>query len=349
MKQDDSIFKFINPNDNTNLSSLKGYDLSDLINLINNFYLTYRSKLNINKKITFGLEIEVENTDWKKVDDIVNNNFDNSKGYLENWITKLDLSLHKGREINSPILRDTYKTWKELRHLCVLINKIASIDNSSSGHVHIGTQILGNNISSWLNFIKLWSTYENIIYRFSYGEYLNERPVIIKYAKPISMDLWQDSIILSTQKDLSLDELVSKVAYDKNQAINFDHIICKYADIICDLNTIEFRCPNGTLDHTIHQNNINTFIHLLLYSNNNNFDMDTIIKRHNSMYYSYDNLEMYEEISLEQALEFVDLIFDKNIDKVYFLRQYLKNMEICKNINKLHKAKKFTTSRLRKG
>ena len=54
-----------------------------------------------------------------------------------------------------------------------------------------------------------------------------------------------------------------------------------------------------------------------------------------------DNLsEMpYNKIYLEQALEFADLIFNNNIDKIYFLRQYLKSFESSEI--PLKKAKKF--------
>ena len=40
-----------------------------------------------------------------------------------------------------------------------------------------------------------------------------------------------------------------------------------------------------------------------------------------------DNKLIYNEIYLKDALEFVDLIFNNNLDKVYFLRQYLKNFQ----------------------
>lgn len=47
----------------------------------------------------------------------------------------------------------------------------------------------------------------------------------------------------------------------------------------------------------------------------------------------------YNKIYLEQALEFADLIFNNNIDKIYFLRQYLKSFESSEI--PLKKAKKF--------
>lgn len=53
----------------------------------------------------------------------------------------------------------------------------------------------------------------------------------------------------------------------------------------------------------------------------------------------------YNEIYLEQALELCDMIFTKNIDKVCFLRQYLKSFEVCKEVGQLSKASPFTKKR----
>ena len=50
-------------------------------------------------------------------------------------------------------------------------------------------------------------------------------------------------------------------------------------------------------------------------------------------------------IDSDGAIEFTDLIFDKNIDKVYFLRQYLKNMEETTS-KYLKPAKQFTKIKL---
>ena len=50
--------------------------------------------------------------------------------------------------------------------------------------------------------------------------------------------------------------------------------------------------------------------------------------------------KLYNEIDIEEALEFSDLIFDNNLDKVYFLIQYFKNFDYA--YQPLIKAKKFT-------
>ena len=48
----------------------------------------------------------------------------------------------------------------------------------------------------------------------------------------------------------------------------------------------------------------------------------------------------YNEINLKKAIELGDLIFDNNLDKVYFLRQYIKSFTTSRN--EREKAKQFT-------
>ena len=38
------------------------------------------------------------------------------------------------------------------------------------------------------------------------------------------------------------------------------------------------------------------------------------------------NEYLYNNVNLKNALEFVDLVFNNNLDKVYFLRQYIKKI-----------------------
>ncbi len=53
------------------------------------------------------------------------------------------------------------------------------------------------------------------------------------------------------------------------------------------------------------------------------------------------NEYLYSIVNLKNVLEFVDLIFDNNLDKTYFLRQYLKDFEETYKSSDLQKAKRF--------
>ncbi len=334
------IFKFIKPNNNDQLSKLNGPDLQTLIILIDEYYLQLRSCLGFEEAITFGLELEAENAMKEKIDKQLYKNLPQS-----GWITKHDGSLHNGVEINSPILRDKETTWKNLYTVCSIVESHAAIDNNSGGHIHIGAQILGNNKEAWLNFLKLWAVYENIIFRFTYGNFLTARPSLLKYAKPIAQTLWQD--LQELKKDnSSLERIIIKISHEKRQAVNFNNILDEHYDKLCDIcdkNTIEFRCPNGSLNPVIWQNNVNLFVKLLTYSKSTSFNDDLVEQRYRANSDKFANLKLYDEIYLEQVLELCDMLFTNNLDKVYFLRQYLKSMQVCKqNNNKLPQARILT-------
>lgn len=219
------------------------------------------------------------------------------------------------------------------------------IDKNAASHIHFGTQILGSNKDSWLNFIKLWSVYENIIYRFVYGDYLTARPDILKYAEPLASIFDEDYKILKKNNE-DLNNIIFRISHKRNQAINFEHVKWTKCDSFFINNTIEFRCPNGTLNPVIWQNNVNLLARLLTYSKNTSYNDDLIEKRRKINSRKILSIEFYDEIYLEQALELCDIIFENNFDKIYFLKQYLKSFEINKKPNSYPKARKLVKSGL---
>lgn len=328
----DPIFDYIKPSNNDKFSDMSGFDLQDLIWYIKNYYLELRKKLGFNNIVTFGLELEFEQAMRNRICDRLNQYFNN-----DTWALKGDYSLDNGAEINSPILKDTETAWKDLEKVCEIVSDNAQIGKSSGGHIHIGTQVIGSKSTSWLNFIKFWSVYENIIYRFVYGDYLIGRPSIKRYATPMTKDFWKDYIILK-DNGYSTEEIIRKISHQKYQAVNFNNV--SNPSNFSTRNTIEFRCPNGSLNPIIWQNNVNLFVNILLYSKSPKFDDDIVSKRHEIKQDKYSDLSDYNELYLEQALELCDMIFKNNFDKVYFLRQYLKSFQI--GIKELEKPKEFT-------
>lgn len=329
-------FKHLNPKGNMMLSKLSQTDLQELLILLENYYLTLRKSLNIDNSLTFGFEIE-----YKYNQKEINNNdinkllrsFDSKK---RQWRGHMDASIHYGGEISSPILKDRTVYWKELEYVCSLLKSVSIVDDDCGGHIHIGAQILGTKKENWLNFIYLCAVYENIIYRFGYGEFLTERSRIKKYAPPLSKQLLI-GYSKYKNKDCEFYNLINHFITKRYSAINFSYI--EKNGLFEEENTIEFRTPNGTLEPIIWQNNLNLFSHLLMYSKDNNFDRDIIKKRYMCVRKSLSRLKCYREVYLEQALELGDMIFDNNIDKIYFLKQYLKSFEVGRE--PLEKAKTF--------
>ena len=329
---DAQVFKFLKPNNNNFLSQMSGVDLQDLIILINNYYMQLRDRLAFSKKVTFGLELEFENANEALISSRLSEAFPKC-----NWILKSDWTLCNGAEINSPILQDTKANWNNLNEVCLIVDSLASTGKNSGGHIHIGTQTLGNNRVSWLNFIKIWSVYENIIFRFAYGEFLINRPSLEDYARPVAMDFWKDYEKLK-EEHASLDNIISKISHRRSQAVNFDNVLKFYSNYYKMGNTIEFRCPNGSLDAAIWQNNVNLFVNLLSYCRSSAFNDELVFRRRQLNLDKFSDLRWYDEIYLDQALEFCDMILSNNFDKVCFLKQYLKDLHCYKNYKEYSKA-----------
>lgn len=305
MKNDISkLYDVIKPNGNEILSRLSASDIHEFFNLINRYNLVLRDSIGVDLNETFGAEIECENANFEKI----------SRKVLKNWGLYDDSSLLCGAELKSPKLRDTKENWLELKKMCNMLYKYSEIGINCGGHVHVGIQALKNSNKSLINFMKLWSIYEHIIFRFSYGEFLGPRPVFKGHSKSVR-DVFLEMCYYDSIGALSERELFMMLKHDKYQAVNFRHYDT--------LKTIEFRCPNGTLNPVIWQNNINLFVKMLLCSNSLMFSDGKLNEKVNDIIFEKTASEIY----VDDVLEFVDLIFDNNVDKIYFLRQYLKSFE----------------------
>lgn len=313
----DDIFKYLNPNGNDKLSFYRGIDLHDLINLINNFSFPMRDSIGVPAKNTIGLEIECEYANSSLIFDEL----------CKSWEMVPDGTLTDGVEINSPILTDEKKCWQELKMVCELLSKYSKIGENCSGHIHIGKQAYADDRDTILKFISLWTLYEPIILRFSNGEFLSSRPGLYEYACPVSY-LWIYILHLSINNHLEKDEIIKELSTTRYYAVNFKSYY--------SLNTIEFRCPNGSFNPVIWQNNVNLFMKFLLALNRINVDYDLVLRKISEI--SHGRITDFNKIYLEDSLEFVDLIFDNNLDKIYFLKQYLKSLETS---DRYEKAKSF--------
>ena len=352
---DKTIFKYLNPISNDMFSRFNKNDISEILYYLNRYYLEYKRILNIDKNITFGIEIEMEHFKgnvsdfWSfqlELNSVVGNN---------NWEVRNDISLNWGREIVSDILIDNENTWEYIRNVCNFISDYGEIDVNCSSHVHIGSQVFGDNTLYWYRFFKLWSVYENIIYRFSYGEYLYNRPKIARYSKCSAGfldDIFNNAKILEMNMHEMLFYIRKHVNGEdelKNYGISVWHMLCdndyNLYDNYNNINrycTVEYRCSNGTLDEIIWQNYVNFIIKMMLYCKSDRYNEDIINRRKSINRGIFDKMDEYFKIYIEQAIEFSDMIFDNNLDKIYFLRQYIKNFEVS---DKFVKARKFTVKK----
>ncbi len=353
MEYNDKILEYLNPLDNVNLSLLNNSDRYNIIILLKQYYLELRDEIYFPDDASVGLEIEFENADREIIQRELDILF-----VRPLWKVVDDRSLYNGAEINSPIISNNENnfSWMDLSNVCDIVSRNASILDNSSGHIHIGMQILGKNSRYWANFIKLWMTYENVIFRFLYGEYLSPRNKILDNAKPISRYLIDiepkiedKAKMINPFNIIKLLDVGESYLERRMKAINFINV-SKVAPYMYEkqenMHTLEFRCPNGTLDPVIWQNNVNLLIRLMMYAKSDMFNED-IINRRKNIIVSEDipsNIRMYSRIYMEQAIELCDLIFDNNMDKIYFLRQYIKDGIVSNKA--LTKSKPFTRKRV---
>lgn len=326
---------FISKEKNDNFAFLRGMDLQQLLVETENYLLEYREKLDLPNNVTFGVEIEYENVYKKSVDKFIKNN-------LTGWNSKDDGSLKFGGEITSPVMVDKLQYWQNLKIVCeYLSKKKANTLNNAGGHIHIGTCVLGRDIEAWKNFLKLYTIYENVIFRFIYGDKISGRKQIFKYAPPIADSIY--SIMPNIDRANSLFDIYRVLSiYDRRVALNFCNVHFNFPENTVYKNTLEFRSPNATTNAVIWQNNINAFTKMLVASKDKVIDEEFLNYKLKYEYLPYsENEYMYNEVNLKNVLEFVDLVFDNNLDKVYFLRQYLKNFQDNYGIKTAVNAKKF--------
>ena len=304
---------------NNFFSLLSGKALQEFLGQLEEYQLSYRSSLGFDSSDSFGVEVEYEGID----ENTVSNYFQKQ---LPNWQSTNDLSLHSGGEMISPISFDTPKFWEEYDLLCqYLKEEKANMACFAGGHIHIGVQILGRQLKSWRCFLKTIAVYEPILFRFGYGMFINGRTGISRYAAPTA------SILLKCMDEInqmtSLVQLIEPLQILSHwQAVNFTRISSLEKQII-EENTIEFRFFNATDEAIIGQNNINTVVKLARACAHNKINESFLDDKIRQLDPQDDRKNYYQEVYLEEALELCDLIFTQNMDKIYFLKQYIKGFE----------------------
>lgn len=295
---------FLSSKKNTSLSNLRGNDLLDLLYVVENFAFEYRKKLFFDEKITFGTEIEYEHCMRYKVNKFINY-------YYPEWYSKKDRTCNFGGEIASRILNNDSLSWKELYLICAYLrSKKSDMYHKASSHVHV-TNTLVSDLNHLKLFLKLYTVFEPVYFRFACGEIMYPRKTMLEYARPIAYHLYKNMNKINEAEAVYL--MIPPL--DRRSSVNFD----------TKKDTIEFRLYNGTKYATIHQNNINLSVNSLLAPSKNLIDEEYLDYRlKNNFLSTPENFPLYFELLLHDALLLADSIFDNNLDKIYFLRQYIK-------------------------
>ena len=319
------MINYITKDRNDMFSKLSYQERDVLLDQINSFYLTYRRDLELPEYLTFGIEIEAEEINFDRVYNYLTKNF-------PDWDIKEDVSLITGIEAASPIYFDKKYVWEEIKKICSYFRRVkADTTGHAGGHVHISALPLEQNLEYWRKFIKLYTAYESVLWRFSVGDKNHIREGAYDWAAPISDELRKN---IAKINDVSFLKELRKLipTKTKKQALNFRNarIFTKNnSQAYRCLNTIEDRKGNATINEIVWQNYVNTDAKLVLAATKSIIDEDFLDYRIENDMCSLQEQGHYdfEDYSIHDALEFVDLIFDNNLDKVYFLRQYIRNYQ----------------------
>ena len=306
---------------NIELAKLQKIDILHLINSLDNFYIPYRSKLNLQSNATFGFEIEYEGIEKSQVDRFIST-------YTPKYNSVRDVSLNSGGEIVSPKLRDEDKNWLDLLIICQYLKENNGIMTEKAGlHISAGTHILSKDAEAWATLIELYMAFERVLIRYGYGDRLNARKSFLQYSQPVGVQLLLSRSLIEEKADLlNIKKFLWQIRQNKYNAINFRSL--SFSDQEFRENTCEFRFFNATNDATIIQNNINTIMKMLISAATKSIDRDFLRAKLTQLEKNIIGEKNYinecNKIQLEDALIFADLIFNNLFDKLCFLKQYLK-------------------------
>ena len=273
------------------------------------------------ENLTFGIEIEYRNLLRDKVTKYLKKYYPNWESKKEDAIIKTSGNYLIGGEIVSPILHDTKESWQVINEICNFLISNNACSLNTGAHIHIGANIFENNSKYFLRFIKLWCAYEHIIYCFSYGEYIYARDTLFEYSSPVSEEL---KFLINTLKLSYLDNfsyLITVLNLGKKRGLNLSNI-----NKDKNKNTIEFRSPNGTFNSLVWHNNFTLFKRMIEYAKSPDYAEEII----DAKLIAFHDIES-NQICLEDALELANLIYQKESERLLFLKQYLKGKEETKD------------------
>ena len=312
-------------------SNFREIDKNHLKSTLMDFYIEYDNNLLLPKSSKFGFEIEFKIPGYKsEFIDFITSNLNDDYVELSNYIGaflkkigydfpwNVTYEMNEHLEVISPILTGVSCDWEMLKAvLSFLKDNGAYYSGACGAHIHVEKSILKNNRNAWINFLKLWYLFENAIIKFTNGENYFERKNFNTSSRRCSEE------VLKLINNFDDDCKLPKKLYSKKNSLMLERKRVKelLQNVSGDYSvedTIEFRCPNGTLNEVIWQNNTRFFLNLLNSSAEEKFDIEML------NYYMEEKNRTKDFLSNEE-LYLADFIFNKEYDKMCFLRQYYKD------------------------
>lgn len=342
------------------LNNMSKDELIELFKRINSTPLRFRSSLNLPLSVTFGNEIEINSISLEKAR-VLTELFNDIHGLEERYEVHYEETADS--EIVTPVLVNEDKHWKIFYDMYSMLYETgATIAGNTSSHIHIGTHKI-NTPGKLSLLLKTLVVFEPIIFKFGYGYNSMPRP-LLKYRdenhcvfSPImtpkrvrtfveQLDRYErnsSAIMFDYFKSFLNTDLMFRPVFNFN-GFNFE----KFEKGIDEDNPredhFEVRCFNGTLRPEIAQNNINLIASIVVAVVDDKIDKEYVLaeyERYKKKRYDFDKkfakfltvkdgeqynrmLDGFNKVKLEKALKLADMIFDTELDKCYFLKQYLK-------------------------
>ena len=264
----------------------------------------------VDTRITFGLELECLTENYKEVLKCEN--------ILKNWKITQDASVKNGVEIISPVLSYDQESIKELKYVCeMLARNNFSVDSTCGGHVHLGFDYF-EDVFEYATFLTLYSRIENLLYIIGNRSGMTTRDSFSEFATFLNDDTLNIVNNINYAKFNSMDsyvDLIKGTQYHKFYGLNLTNIGNK------EKNTIEFRFPNGELDFNEIIHNVKLFAKLFEVSKEITYTRDKkILSLYRDIISSYDM-----DMQIENLL---DLLFDNDLDKEFYMDRYEQNVEL---------------------
>lgn len=210
--------------------------------------------LKIDSRLLFGLEIEAEGVN----EDFVRNLEYDRNGFRGGY----DGTLVLGVEVKTPKLKNQDKCLNEFYYVCNMLEMSGFKTLSrTGGHIHFDSSYFSSK-EEYYGLFEIWTSVEDILYVILNDVSSLPRRDVSKFASPFlkSIESQMGMVRKSFLKDD--DGFVSDLHLwqnDKNNGLNLTHVKT-------DLNTIEFRVPNGTISFPVWMQNIKFLGRLMMVS-----------------------------------------------------------------------------------
>lgn len=284
-------------------------------------------KIGIDKNISIGLEVEVNNE--------INNDFTfaTQTGY-ELYSKDLDATVPRGLEFKPPVFHDG----DEVKKIASFFKTIKDLgfhydenQNNCGGQINLGLDYLDTK-ESVLNFYQIYCNCEELLFYISNKEGQLSRQGIYRNSRfcPISELIGKRVIRDTATREELLYELFAEYYTSKLGLLYKKNTVC-----VRDLNSekearLEFRIPNGSADFEVWKDNIRLYGKIMEAAKTieNISKKDYLSEREEEQMDSFASL-LYDVPLEEKQYHLMNLLFeDENLKDIYNRRYHATVREI---------------------